>query len=354
MSIQAHMEAHPEHVCMSTDISNAYNEMQCTKILESVWEREELTEEEFLDEFMQDPNNSDPALKELFIYVYKNLVVKSYIGLGNGTRMREASFLAEEGVKQGNVLAVFLFCLALDRANLPTDLELCHVGGFLDSGIDDSYIVGPKEEVFKALLRHKQRLKDLGLLELHLGKIRCYIREDYKDAAFERHQGEIEIGYMKSTEGIQEYGIKVYGIPTMGSKKCIDISLQYKDHKIMGDFELIEKRLGSHHLAAPEIPSRQCLWQLILRCLQFKGNYSWARHLPPHMMTASFCQLFDKGIKKLIKVAVEVDFDTLSDFTKERYWLPIRKQGLGVMDLTMRRHKKYIGGIHQGIIPLAA
>jgi hypothetical protein len=66
MSIQAHMEAHPEHVCVSTDISNAYNEIQCTKILESVWERK-LTEEEFLDEFMQDPNNSDPALKELFI-----------------------------------------------------------------------------------------------------------------------------------------------------------------------------------------------------------------------------------------------------------------------------------------------
>ena len=28
MSIQAHMEAHPEHVCITMDISNAYNEMQ--------------------------------------------------------------------------------------------------------------------------------------------------------------------------------------------------------------------------------------------------------------------------------------------------------------------------------------
>jgi hypothetical protein len=38
--------------------------------------------------------------------------------------MQDASFMAEEGVKQGNVLAVFLFCLALDRANLPIDLKL--------------------------------------------------------------------------------------------------------------------------------------------------------------------------------------------------------------------------------------
>ena len=118
----------------------------------------------------------------------------------------------------------------------------------------------------------------------------------------------------------------------------------------MSDFELIEKRLGSHQLAAPEIPSRQCMWQLILRCLQFKGNY-WARHLPPSM-TASFCQIFDKGIQKLVKVAIDVDFDSLSVFTKESYQLPIQKQGLGIRDLTTCRHDKYIGGIHQGIIPL--
>jgi hypothetical protein len=297
---------------------------------------------------MQDPNNVDPALKELFIYVYKNLVVKSYIGLGNGTRMQDAAFLAEEGVKQGNVLAVFLFCLALDRANLPTDMELRRVGGFLGSGIDDTYLVGPKEEVFKALMRHKQRLKDLGL-ELHLGKTRCYIREDFKDVAFDLHRGDIEVGYMVSQEGSKEYGLKVYGVP-LGSEKYIDVSLHYKVNKIMSDFELIERKLGSHQLSAPEIPSRQCMWQLILRCLQFKGNY-WVRHLPPYM-TANFCQIFDKGIQKLVKVAVDVEYDSLSDFTKERYRLPIRKQGLGIRDLATRRYDEYIGGIHQGIIPL--
>jgi hypothetical protein len=36
-------------------------------------------------------------------------------------------------------------------------------------------------------------------------------------------------------------------------------------------------------------------------------------------MTTSFCHIFDKGIQKLIKVAVEVDFDNLSNFNKERY-----------------------------------
>jgi hypothetical protein len=42
-------------------------------------------------------------------------------------------------------------------------------------------------------------------------------------------------------------------------------------------------------------------------------------------MTTSFCLIFDKGIQKLIKVAVDVDHDNLSEFTKERYRLPIRK-----------------------------
>jgi hypothetical protein len=72
-------------------------------------------------------------------------------------------------------------------------------------------------------MRHTQRLKDLGL-ELHLGKTRCYIREDFKDAAFELHRGDIEIGYMISQEGIKEYGLKVYGVP-MGSERYINISL---------------------------------------------------------------------------------------------------------------------------------
>ena len=280
--------------------------------------------------------------------MYKNLVVKSYIGPENGTRMQDASFLAEEGVKQGNILAVFLFCLALDRANLPTDLELQSKGEFLGSGIDDTYLVGPKEVVFAALLRHKQCLKELGL-ELHLGKTRCYIREGYRDAEFEMYRGNIEIGYMETIEGVKEYGLKVYGVP-MGSERYINISLEYKANKIMSDFNLIEMKLGAHHLSAPEIPSKQCLWQLILRCLQFKGNY-WARHLPLHM-TTSFCHIFDKGIQKLTKVAVEVDFDSLSNFNKERYRLPIRKQGLGVRDLSTHRNEEYIGGVHQGIIPL--
>jgi hypothetical protein len=146
----------------------------------------------------------------------------------------------------------------LDRANLPTDLELRSKGGFLGSGIDDTYLVGPKEEVFVALMRHKQRLKELGL-ELHLGKTRCYIREDYRDAEFERYRGNIEIGYMETIEGVKEYGLKVYGVP-MGSEKYINISLEYKVSKIMSDFDLIETKLGVHHLSAPELPTRQCLW----------------------------------------------------------------------------------------------
>jgi hypothetical protein len=78
------------------------------------------------------------------------------------------------------------------------------VGGFLVSGIDDTYlVVGPKKEVFAALMHHKQRLKDLGL-ELHLGKTRCYAREDFKDAEFETYRGEIETGYMESIEEVKE------------------------------------------------------------------------------------------------------------------------------------------------------
>jgi hypothetical protein len=69
-------------------------------------------------------------------------------------------------------------------------------------------------------------------------------------------------------------------------------------------------------------------------------------------MTTRFCHIFDQGINKLTKVAIDVDYHNLSDFTKERYKLPIRKQGLGLRNLSSQRYEEYIGGVHQGIIPL--
>ena len=104
------------------------------------------------------------------------------------------------------------------------------------------------------------------------------------------------------------------------------------------------------HISKPEVPSRQCLWQILLRCLQHLGNY-WARHLPSDI-TEPFCIEVDKTIDKIIHTTLYIDVDCVSNVTQERIRLPVRNKGLGLRSLRDRRHAEFIGGVIQGITPL--
>ena len=67
-------------------------------------------------------------------------------------------------------------------------------------------------------------------------------------------------------------GIVAYGIP-FGDDAFIKSFLTKKANEIVGDLATIGERMSPHVIAAPEFLSRQCLWQLVLFCLQDKGNY---------------------------------------------------------------------------------
>ena len=58
--------------------------------------------------------------------------------------------------------------------------------------------------------------------------------------------------------------------------------------RIMEQIMETTEKMDPNQITALELFGRQSMWALILRCMQFLGNY-WARHLPT-MTTESFCK----------------------------------------------------------------
>ena len=148
-------------------------------------------------------------------------------------------------------------------------------------------------------------------------------------------KGSIEEGHLINESGTKVYGIKCFGIP-IRSEEYIKEFLRVKANKISKTIEDTGNKMNPTQIMKPEMPGRQCLWQILLRCLQHVGNY-WARHIPSNQ-TESFCKTVDKPIYNLITTTLELDTTIISETTKERIRLSVRFKGLGMRSLEDRRY----------------
>jgi len=126
--------------------------------------------------------------------------------------------------------------------------------------------------------------------------------------------------------------------------------LKTKGEHIRSNMLEIGNLLDPNRIASRHIPSRQCLWLLILNCLQFKGNY-FVRNIPPQF-TEEFCATLDSAIDKLMDQCFSLKSEELSTLNKIRVHLPIRLGGLGVRELSHVRYAEFIEGVMDGIPPL--
>ena len=170
-----------------------------------------------------------------------------------------------------------------------------------------------------------------------------------KNQAYHEAKGNIEEGSIKDDEGNILKGLKVYGIP-IGSEEYVRQFLKEEATRICKDIKTTYTKMNPRQELAPEVPGRQCLWQLTLRCLQHMGNY-WCRHLPTYH-TKEFAEKVDNSIKEAVRLALDIDLDKLNPVVQERARLPIKMKGLGVRNLVDRRYSEYMGGVIQGVPPL--
>ena len=146
-----------------------------------------------------------------------------------------------------------------------------------------------------------------------MGKTKCYINKDFHNEQYHIVRGDIAEWYERTDTGIKVYGFKYYGIP-IGSDVYIKTVLNIEAERIKSTIFSTWETMDPNKILKPEIPSRQCLWCLLLSCLQHLGNY-WARHLPSHL-TDIFYKKVDDAIINLFSSTTCVDVDNVSENTK--------------------------------------
>ena len=97
--------------------------------------------------------------------------------------MVRALFAAIEGENQGDTEAMQNFCLGINKINKITLESLGAKGGWLLTGADDTYLLGPPKIAFPKVKLHEERLQTIEL-ELSYPKMKCYIAEEYCSDAY--------------------------------------------------------------------------------------------------------------------------------------------------------------------------
>jgi len=164
-----------------------------------------------------------------------------------------------------------------------------------------------------------------------------------------REAANIPEGFIEGEDGARLFGLRAYGVP-IGSELFVTEWLKTKGERIRSNLLKIGNLLDPTRIASRDIPSRQCLWLLVLKCLQFKGNY-FVRNIPPQF-TEELCTIIDSAIDKLMGQCFCLKSDELSTFTKTRIHLPIRLGGLRVRKLSHVRFAEFIGRVMDGVPPL--
>jgi len=104
--------------------------------------------------------------------------------------------------------------------------------------------------------------------------MKCYIKESKKSEVYHelREAANIPEGFIEGEDGTTLFGLRAYGVP-IGSEVFVTEWLKTKGERITSNMLEIGNLLDPARIASRHISSRQCLWLLILNCLQFKGNY---------------------------------------------------------------------------------
>ena len=135
--IQASLEEHPEWIVIKTDAKNAFNTVDRSAFLSEV----------------------ASIFPELYPFVAQCYIPPAKLTVRVGCKTQ--FILSEEGVQQGDPLGPLLFALALQPILINAAKD--HESVLTPSYLDDSMILGPKEEVINCYNNLKVQLSKIGL-----------------------------------------------------------------------------------------------------------------------------------------------------------------------------------------------
>ncbi len=212
-------------------------------------------------------------------------------------------------------------------------------GGCARFGIDDGYLVGPPEVVFRVLVEFAANLKTESGCELNMSKCKMYSEEEGA-CARARREGHIpeellhlQEGTYVTEDGSILRGIHIFNVP-LGEERYVKARLREKAHQVQRTADAYTEDMGD------EYP--QELWTMLQYSLQHKVTY-WLRTCTPEeteeMAATVVCILMEA-----VQVATCVNFDT-KEMAKERLRLPARMKGGGIKSVEEKRYPAFLGAI---------
>jgi len=125
--------------------------------------------------------------------------------------------------------------------------------------------------------------------------MKCCIWKPKSEIYHELREGaNIPEGFTEGEDGTRLFGLRAYGVP-IRSEAVVTEWFNTRGGCIKRNMLEIGKVLDPSRIASRMIPSRKCLWLLILNSLQFKGNY-FVRNIISHF-TEGFCTAGDSAIE---------------------------------------------------------
>ena len=309
LAINTHLALHPDHVVVSLDIRNAFNEGERALILRALAANK-------CTRFLL------PLMNAMLQPVSKVFGVSGLDTVSNG-------------LQQGESTSTAVFAIVIHSALQKVADSLKDSGGMAIAYVDDAYFVGLPEEVARAVELFKEALAELHydlvprkceVVAVSLSAVETFdaLRTDARFPSLTSDSfkwGGFDSGFVPlCSDDLQLCGLVVVGVP-VGGRKFVDAFLGVKTHEIARQVLKLRNSL--------QLVSRQNAFAVLVKCLNVKFQYL-LQTLPP-ALTESHCKWLDRTFRNAALDIMNVQLKDMHRWALIRLRLAPSKGGCGLI-----------------------
>ena len=318
-ALRAHMQAHPDHLLLKLDFSNAFNTMSRAAVLDACYR--------------------NPRWRKFYRFFWAVLSPESHIrGIPTGSA---------EGMQQGDTWGSACFCIGINDDVQWANNEMKNSQGMVAFDMDDGYLAGPPDVVFRVAHQLAQRIFTRCCVKLNLEKCQAWspCANVVSDALRAHPDTPFKRGTVPGWTQGPGLGVMVSGVP-VGDPYFVEFHVQATVDTVLSQ---TSKVFSSLHCISP-----QNLYALLVYCANTRVQHL-SQCLHPTRTRHAFLR-FDHHIAKMVDdiTGTNVFHPTATTFAHDdlaaflpmaRMRLPRRLNG-GMMRSSMDvASQAYLGGI---------
>ena len=282
LGIRAALEAHPDWVLLSMDLTNAFNSVDRARVFEAL-------------------QTGGPAMRSLIPFVRMQYGQEGHLWYKDSPSTVHL-IRSRTGTRQGDPLSGALFALA--HLSALKAIRQAHPTCHIPTVADDSYLLGPPEAVRDA---YATFVSEMGSLQLQVKPSKCILYAP----------GGLEDDFLPGITMTKE-GVKVLGAPIGSLSYQASFFQRVADHKTLGLPLLVklEDAQAAHALLQQSFLTRM---HYLLRCT------------PLSEQTAAVTDSFHQSLLECMESLLEYRPGSMPEQARLQLQLPISKGGLGLV-----------------------